>query len=94
LERDPEVSRQTGRVARKLARGDADDLELLAADEDLALQDIGRAAELSLPVRVAHHDHRIVLVLLMEHAADRRLHAKHVEVVRGCDPAVDSGGAA
>jgi hypothetical protein len=62
---------------------DADDRERIVADDDLLADHVGIAGEARLPVAVADHGHRMRaarhVILRRQHAAERGLHAEHVE---------------
>ena len=84
--RNPEIHREVGDGAVEVGRRDAHDRHGVVVDPDRTADDAGVAREAPLPERVADHDDRGAaldgILAGEEAAADHRLHAEHVEVVR------------
>ena len=79
-------------------RHHADDRMHAGTDTNRPLQDVGRAAEAALPVRMTNHRRALLVVghgfLRCERAADQRLDREHTEELRihGGQPPVLRGG--
>ena len=85
LHRQPEIGRLTDALAQEPGLGYADDLYSGTADAHRTAEHIGISAETSLPEAVAKDSHgrwiRFAIITLSEGAAERRLNAKHREIV-------------
>ena len=84
--RNPEIHREMGDGAVEVGRRDAHDRHGVVADPERTADHAGVTREAPLPERVADHDDRGAaldgILAGDEAAANHRLHAEHVEVVR------------